>query len=216
MIIHVDLPQRTKKKFERLLKKLSIPVSSEEEAAVIFSTKPHTYKPTVIVGKLEEDELPENVIDIIDTKVDEKTLKLKLRLYETYIQVGGFNEVLEEEFMKSKRNTMPLSVVVFKIIDRDMDAVRLIVSSLNASSRKSDKTFNLGEGEIVIVLPGTDKNGAKVFVKRLERRFIRKYLKEKVLKKPEYVYGISTVEDWMITGEDLVSAAEYEVLRKLR
>ena len=215
MIVHIDLPQRTRKRFERLLKKLSIPVSSEEEAAMVFSDRPHSYKPTVIVGKYDGD-VPENVIDVIDSKIDEKTLKLKVRLYEVYLQVGGFSEVLEEEFMKAKRNTMPLSLVVFKVIDRDMDAVRMLIASLNASSRKSDKVFNLGEGEIVIILPGTDKNGARVFVKRLERRFIRKYLKEKVLKKPDYVYGISTVEDWMVTGEDLVSAAEYEALKKLR
>ncbi len=215
MIVHVDLPQRTKRKFERLLKNLSIPVSSEEEAALIFSDKPHTYKPTVIVGKLEDD-VPENVIDVIDSRIDEKIMKLKVRLYEMYLQVGGFSEVLEEEFMKAKRNTMPLSLVVFKVMDGDMDAVRMLITSLNASSRKSDKAFNLGEGEIVIILPGTDKNGARVFVKRLERRFIRKYLKEKVLKKPDYVYGISSMEDWMVTGEDLVSAAEYEALKKIR
>ncbi len=215
MIVHVDLPQRTKKKFERMLNNLSIPVSSEEEAVIVFSRKPHTYKLTVIVGRLD-DEVPENVIDVIDSKIDEKTLRLKVRLYETYIQSGGFNGVLEEEFMKAKRNTMPLSLVVFKVVDQDMDAIRMLVSSLNIASRKSDKVFNLGEGEIVIILPGTDRNGAGVFVKRLERRFIRKYLKEKVLKKPSYVCGIATMEDWMVVGEDLVSAAEYEILRKLR
>ncbi len=217
MIVHVDLSPRYKKKFEKLLESLMIPVSSEDEAVLVFSNRPHVYKPTVLVGKLQnEGEIGDNIIDVIDPRIDKKTLQLKVRLYEIFLQTGGFYEALEEEFLKAKRNTMPLSIVIFRILDKDIDAVRTLLTSLNISSRKSDKTFNLGEGEVVIILPGTDKSGAEVFAKRLERRFVRKYLKEKILKKPEYVHGIAELEDWMITGEDLISAAEYETLRKIR
>ena len=215
MIVHVDLPPRQKKRFEKMLKNLLVPVSSAEVASLIFSSSPHPYKPTVIVGN-PEGEMPDNVVDVINSRVNKEILKLKLRLYEIFIQSGDYMEILDEEFSKAKRNTMPLSVVIFKILDGDVDAVRILLFSANASSRKSDKIFNLGEGEILAILPGTDKEGAETFARRLSRRFIRSYTREKVTKKPTCVYGIAEIEDWMVLGEDLLSSAEYDLIKKLR
>ncbi len=215
MIVHLDLGPKLKKRFEAMLKELSVPVSSEEEAVLVFSKKPHPYKPTVIIGKVE-DGITDNVIDILETNVNLEKLRLKMKLYEAFLQSGDYSEVLDDEFVKARRNTMPLSVVLFKILDDDIDALKALLSSLSISSRRSDKAFNLGEGEILVILPGTDKDGAEVFVRRLERRFVRRYIREKVLKKPSYTYAVAELEDWMITGEDLLSSAEYELLKKIR
>lgn len=215
MIVHVDLPPRQKRRFEKMLMDLLVPVSSAEVASLIFSKTPHPYKPTVIVGKVE-GEIPDNVIDVISPGIDKEILKLKLRLYEVFIQSGDYMEILDEEFSKAKRNTMPLSVVLFKVLDEDVDAIRILLASANASSRKSDKIFNLGEGEILAILPGTDKEGAETFARRLSRRFVRNYTREKVTKKPSCVYGIAEIEDWMVLGEDLLSSAEYDLIGKLR
>jgi hypothetical protein len=215
MIVHLNLPIRQKRRFEKLLRELLVPTSSEEEADLVFSNVPHPFKYTVIVGKLE-DNVKDTVIDVINPGIDKDVLKLKLKLYEVYTQTGDYMEIVDEEFSKARRNTMPLSVVIFKVMDEDLEAIRSLIVSMSLFSRRSDKFFNLGEGEILVLLPGTDKEGAELFVRRLNRRFVREYLKKRIVKKPSYAYGIAEMENWMVLGEDLLSAAEYDLLKKLR
>jgi len=188
---------------------------NDYDADLIVSKRPHTYKPTVIVGKLRVN-IPENVIDIIRSKPDSISLELRIKLYESYLQNNNFEAYLKEEFLKSKRYTLPLSLIIIKVYEDDPKLVRKLFYMISIVSRFTDKAYRISEDEVAIVLPGTDREGAEIFVSRLSRKAIKEYLKEKVLKKPDFIYGIGCVEDWMKSEEDLLSSSEYDLLSKLR
>ncbi len=215
MMAYVDLSDELGEKLKNVLEEAGWFVSSEDEANLVFSKEPHPYKPTVIVGECGAN-IPDNVIDIIPLDFDEKVLKIRLKLYSVYLQSGDFETVLDEEFMKSRRYTLPLSVVIFRVLEKESSSMRKLVSVLNVRSRKSDKSFRISEDEIVVVLPGTDREGAEVFVKRVVRKYTKEYVRENVFKKPDFVYGIGSIQDWMISAEDLLSSAEFDLLQKLR
>ncbi len=215
MIVYIDLPKNLKKKFEQAFEYSGWFISTPEEANLIVAKKPHPYKPSVVVGKCRLNP-PDNVIDIIPEDIDQIALELRLRLYAVYLQTGDFESILEEEFMKSRRYTLPLSVVIFKVMENDPKSIRKILSVVNLHSRRSDKSFRISEDEIMAILPGTDREGAEIFVKRVTRRYTKEYIKENVLKKPDFVFGIGSLEEWMISAEDLLSSAEFDLLRKIR
>ncbi len=188
---------------------------NEFDADLIVSKKPHTYKPTVIVGRLRVN-IPENVVDIIKTKPDPTSLSLRIKLYESYLQNNNFEAYLKEEFLKSKRYTLPLSLVIIKVYENDPELIKKLYYIISLISRFTDKAYRISEDEVGVILPGTDRDGAEIFINRLSRKIIKEYLKEKVLKKPDFIYGIGSIEDWMKSEEDLISSCEYDLLNRLR
>ncbi len=216
MIVCVQTGKGWTKKIRKVFENNGwIIVENPEEADLVISEEAHLYKPTIVVGKVEED-LMENVIDVLSPKDCERYIKIRLKLYQAYLTTGGFEDYLEEEFSKAVRYTLPLSLVIFKITEKDNKTLEKLIVTAKRYSRISDKFFKLSDDEVVMVLPGTDEDGANVFVKRLIRRWHREYLKETITKKPSFIYGIASIEDWMLSAEDLLASAEYDLLKKIR
>jgi len=188
---------------------------NDYDADLIVARKPHTYKPTVVVGRLRVN-IPDNVIDMISSKPNPVSLDLRIKLYESYLQSNNFESYLKEEFLKSKRYTLPLSLIIIKAYESDPEFIKKLCYMIPLISRLTDKAYRISEDEVAVVLPGTDREGAEVFIKRLSRKVIKKYLKERALRKPNFIYGIGSIEDWMKSEEDLISSSEYDLLSKLR
>ncbi|MCD6450172.1 MAG: hypothetical protein J7L34_06680 [Thermotogaceae bacterium] len=188
---------------------------SDYDADLIVAKNPHNYKPTVIVGRLKGD-FPVNVIDVIRSKPHPITLELRIRLYEAYLQSNNFEAYLKEEFLKSRRYTLPLSLVIIRIYENDPLLIKEFYYAFSTVSRSTDKAFRISEGEFAVVLPGTGREGAEIFIRRFSKKITKEYIKERVLKKPDFIYGIGTLEDWMKSEEDLISSSEYDLLSKLR
>jgi len=217
MTVYIDTT-RYSRKLKNILEKIGWIVTEEEnEADVVVSDSAHKFKPTIILGTPKCDEIPDNVLDVISPRdVNEKILRIKSKLYEMFLNIGNFEEFLEEEFAKAKRYTLPLSLVVIKVLDEDKNSIKKLLKTVRLYSRRSDKIFRLSEDELAIVLLGTDLEGTKVFLKRLSKRWTREYMKDSILKKPDFIYGISTTEEWMKSAEDLLSSAEFDLMGKIR
>ncbi len=215
MRYHVDLDGRVGKRLERTLEKLGWVRAPRNRCDVIFSKKPDPMVPTVLVTR-EDPEITDTVIDVIRGNEPEDVLKLKLRLYETFLNIGDYMDYLEEEFIKSKRYSLPLSVVLFRVLDEREDSFTCLMGALKEYARQTDKVFRIGDFDVLVVLNGTDIEGADVFVKRIAKRYVRDFLKKNVLKEPDFVYGVAEAEDWMVSAEDLISSAEYDLLSKMR
>lgn len=110
---------------------------------------------------------------------------------------GTFDRLLERLVERSKRNNIPLSYVLvdidhFKKVndtyghDKGDEVLKQVAYLLNSGVRLSDLackkyTSRLGGEEMVIILPNTNINGAKIVAERL-RKSIEDYFKKTQIK----------------------------------
>ena len=188
-------------------------VRRKENAFVIVSEKPDIMKDTVLLLSNTPKDIPTNVIDVLDPEAPYDLLVRKARLILSYLyRPRGIFDELEDEFMKAKRYDFPLSIVVILSFESRED-MEDVFGLLKRISRATDTMGFLGNNEILVILPGTDKRGAQIYVGRLRKRLIRFGNWTRI---PNMMFGIAEVEDWMESAEDLIAAAEYSLVSRKR
>jgi hypothetical protein len=162
----------------------------------------------ILVSKNVPEKIPEGVLDVIDPRLPDFLLRKKFEMVKVYLKFpSGILSYLEDEFEKSKRYGFPLSVIY--LFFEDDGTARRVYEILRELLRSSDRFDFLKRNEIMIVLPGTSKEGAERLLKRLKRKFLRlDWTKQPILE-----YGIAQVEDWMETLEDLLASLESSLRR---
>ena len=186
-------------------------VRRKENAFVIVSEKPDIMKDTVLLLSNTPKDIPTNVIDVLDPEAPYDLLVRKARLILSYLyRPRGIFDELEDEFMKAKRYDFPLSIVVILSFESRED-MEDVFGLLKRISRATDTMGFLGNNEILVILPGTDKRGAQIYVGRLRKRLIRFGNWTRI---PNMMFGIAEVEDWMESAEDLIAAAEYSLVSR--
>jgi len=186
-------------------------VRRKENAFVIVSEKPDIMKDTVLLLSNTPKDIPTNVIDVLDPEAPYDLLVRKARLILSYLyRPRGIFDELEDEFMKAKRYDFPLSIVVILSFESRED-MEDVFGLLKRISRATDTMGFLGNNEILVILPGTDKRGAQIYVARLRKRLIRFGNWTRI---PNMMFGIAEVEDWMESAEDLIAAAEYSLVSR--
>jgi len=190
-----------------------VPVRRKENAFVVVSEKPDIIRDTVLVSNDAPKELPSNVIDVLNPDISYELLVRRARLILSYLyRPRGIFDELEDEFMKAKRYSFPLSIVIILSFESRED-VEDVFGLLRRISRATDTMGFLGNNEILVILPGTDKKGAQIYVRRLKKRLIRFGNWTKI---PNMMFGIAEVEDWMESAEDLIAAAEFSLVSRKR
>jgi len=188
-------------------------VRRKENAFVIVSEKPDIMKDTVLLRSNMPENIPTNVIDVLDPEAPYDILVRRARLILSYLyRPRGISDELEDEFMKAKRYDFPLSIVVILSFESRED-MEDVFGLLKRISRATDTMGFLGNNEILVILPGTDKRGAQIYVGRLRKRLIRFGNWTRI---PNMMFGIAEVEDWMESAEDLIAAAEYSLVSRKR
>ena len=188
-----------------------MPVKRKENAFVIVSEKPDVMRDTVLLLSNTPKDIPANVIDVLDPKAPYDILVRRARLILSYLyRPRGIFDELEDEFMKAKRYDFPLSIVVILSFESG-ENVEDVFGLLKRISRTTDVMGFLGNNEILVILPGTDKRGAQIYVARLRKRLIRFGNWTRI---PNMIFGIAEVEDWMESAEDLIAAAEYSLVSR--
>jgi len=186
-------------------------VRRKENAFVIVSEKPDIMKDTVLLRSNMPENIPTNVIDVLDPEAPYDILVRRARLILSYLyRPRGISDELEDEFMKAKRYDFPLSIVVILSFESRED-MEDVFGLLKRISRATDTMGFLGNNEILVILPGTDKRGAQIYVGRLRKRLIRFGNWTRI---PNMMFGIAEVEDWMESAEDLIAAAEYSLVSR--
>jgi len=186
-------------------------VRRKENAFVIVSEKPDIMKDTVLLLSNTPKDIPTNVIDVLDPEAPYDLLVRKARLILSYLyRPRGIFDELEDEFMKAKRYDFPLSIVVILSFESRED-MEDVFGLLKRISRATDTMGFLGNNEILVILPGTDKRGAQIYVGRLRKRLIRFGNWTRI---PNMMFGIAEVEDWMESAEDMIAAAEYSLVSR--
>ena len=186
-------------------------VRRKENAFVIVSEKPDIMKDTVLLRSNMPENIPTNVIDVLDPEAPYDLLVRKARLILSYLyRPRGIFDELEDEFMKAKRYDFPLSIVVILSFESRED-MEDVFGLLKRISRATDTMGFLGNNEILVILPGTDKRGAQIYVGRLRKRLIRFGNWTRI---PNMMFGIAEVEDWMESAEDMIAAAEYSLVSR--
>ena len=186
-------------------------VRRKENAFVIVSEKPDIMKDTVLLLSNTPKDIPTNVIDVLDPEAPYGLLVRKARLILSYLyRPRGIFDELEDEFMKAKRYDFPLSIVVILSFESRED-MEDVFGLLKRISRATDTMGFLGNNEILVILPGTDKRGAQIYVGRLRKRLIRFGNWTRI---PNMMFSIAEVEDWMESAEDLIAAAEYSLVSR--
>jgi len=154
-------------------------------------------------------------VAIMNAKLYEETKKLSL--IDELTGLGNFRflkETVEKEFERAKRYNLPLSIIFFDLdnFKRINDTKGHQVGSLilvNISRliekiiRKSDFAFRYSGDEFVIVLPLTDKEGAKKISERLKE----------VINESE-IEGIKITASFGISTYPEDAASPYELLEK--
>lgn len=163
-------------------------------------------------------------VAIMNAKLYEDTKKLSL--IDELTGLGNFRylkEIVDKEVERAKRYNMPLSIIFFdldnfkKINDTKGHQIGSLIlvevaRVIRRVIRKSDYAFRYGGDEFVIILPLTDKEGAKIFADRI-REEINKVDVEGV--KVTASIGISTFpEDASGWYELLEKADKYAFLSK--
>ncbi len=91
-----------------------------------------------------------------------------------------FNEYLPRETKRAKRSGNPISVILidvddFKLINdiyghkKGDEVMKKLSRAIQRSVRGSDAVVRFGGDEILVVLPDTDKEGARVVLERIKR-----------------------------------------------
>ncbi|MDI6861256.1 MAG: sensor domain-containing diguanylate cyclase [Caldisericia bacterium] len=160
---------------------LAVPIFYENEPIGVINIESKVYNRFTESDVLLIETLSNTIgVAIINAKLYEETKKLSL--IDELTGLGNFRflkETVEKEFEKAKRYNLPLSIIFFDLdnFKRINDTKGHQVGSLILVNiarivqriiRKSDYAFRYGGDEFVIVLPMTDKEGAKKIADRLK------------------------------------------------
>jgi PleD family two-component response regulator len=85
---------------------------------------------------------------------------------------GMFLSHLDIEIAKSERYSYPFSVIMVEIVDFKKSNVTLIQSIIETDYRASDIVSMFDKKTYVILLNGTDEDGAKNYLKRLIKKLV--------------------------------------------
>ena len=190
--------EELKRRLERIVLRKGFLLNNS--ADLVFSDDPRVVaERLVLVSKRVPEPLPDNVVDVIDPDLPDQLLERRIEMLKLYVLFpAGILSFLEEEFEKSKRYGIPLSVVHLHL--EDSRYARIVAAELSRMLRSTDKFDLLNDTEILIVLPGTSKEGAERFFKRLRRKLLRLDW----TRQPLYDHAIVQVEPWMESTEDLL------------
>lgn len=159
---------------------LAVPILYENEAIGVINIESKILNRFTESDVLLIETLSNTIgVALMNAKLYEETKKLSL--IDELTGLGNFRflkETVEKEFEKAKRYDLPLSIIFFDLdnFKRINDTKGHQIGSLilvNISRivqkiiRKSDYAFRYGGDEFVIVLPMTDKEGAKKIAERL-------------------------------------------------
>jgi diguanylate cyclase (GGDEF)-like protein len=112
---------------------------------------------TFVAAKMEEEDARER--SLVDPETD-------------FYNVRGVLRRIYEEASEAARTQQPLACVVTSIDaspteSSDPERTRTVARALREASRSSDVFGRLGPNEFVVVAPGTDSPGARLFAERL-------------------------------------------------
>lgn len=128
----------------------------------------------------------------------------------------AFNEKLAEEWSRAVRYGTPLSLVMFDV-DKFKSyndtyghqagdgVLKLLARTVMGLARGTDFFARYGGEEFALILPNTDAEGALILAERLRERVERAAWKERAVTAS---FGVSSIEENMTCGEDLVEAAD--------
>ncbi len=209
MIVYVDLPEGETR--EKLIQAISlcsgIPTSDENIADIYLGDSVHPLLETVIVSS-EPPRSLENVIDVILPNQTLEYYIMKIRLVHCYVyskcSVQGF---LNEELYKSQRYGIPSSVILIQILSDSILATQTVYKYARNQMRISDKVILLQPGSLLVFLPYTSVEGAKIFATRLLRRVERSKVKG-LAAFPDVIFSICQVDNQTNDSADLLFRLE--------
>ncbi|KAF2958953.1 hypothetical protein AS159_04645 [Thermotoga sp. Ku-13t] len=146
-----------------------VAVARQIDADIFVGETVHPFLDTVLVSS----EVPADLAGVIDVVLPSQTLeyyRMKFKMISCYVSYKlGLEDFLNEEIYKSQRYGFPLSVLMARLSNFDVQFLQRIYSIFKRQARESDRFFIFNES-IVAVLPYTNLGGAKVFARRLLRR----------------------------------------------
>lgn len=160
---------------------LAVPIFYENEPIGVINIESKTLNRFSESDVLLIETLSNTIgVALMNAKLYEETKKLSL--IDELTGLGNFRflkETVDKEFERAKRYNLPLSIIFFdldnfkKINDtRGHQVGSLILVNVarivQRTIRRSDYAFRYGGDEFVIVLPMTDKEGAKKIAERLK------------------------------------------------
>jgi len=208
MKVKIDLEDETLR--ERLVKIVQeVGFLINETADLIITDRPEGGgKQKVLIARSLPEDIPEDVLDVIDPDLPDFLLRRRFEMIKTYLKFPrGVLGYLEEEFEKARRYDFPLSVIY--LFFEDEKTAERVYESIREVLRSSDRIDFVRKNELMIVLPGTTKEGAERLLKRLKRKLLRLDWTKQTF----FEYGMTQVEDWMETVEDLLASLEISMRR---
>ncbi|MEN3008339.1 hypothetical protein [Pseudothermotoga sp.] len=145
-------------------------VSREIDADFFVGEKVHPFLKTVLVSS----SVPEDLSNVIDVILPSQSLQYYLKKFSLifchFVHGMGLEDFLDEEIYKSHRYNFPLCVILLRLVNSNTHLLQRIYCVLKNQARESDKIFVYDAATIIIVLPYTDLDGAKIFARRILRR----------------------------------------------
>ncbi|PLV56607.1 diguanylate cyclase [Thermotoga sp. SG1] len=208
MKVRIELEDETlRRRLEKIVQEAGFLINEAADLIVTDKTK-NNEKQTVLIARSLPDEIPENVLDVIDPDLPDFLLRKSFEMIKTYLKFPrGILSYLEEEFEKAKRYDFPLSAIY--LFFEDEKTAERVYESIQEILRSSDRIDFVRKNELMIVLPGTAKEGAERLLKRLKRKLLRLDWTKQTF----FEYGIAQVEDWMETVDDLFASLEISMRR---
>ncbi|WP_448524228.1 hypothetical protein [Pseudothermotoga sp.] len=213
MRVYVELSD--KDTFEKLCSAISLSggvvVARQIDADLFVGERIHPFLDTVLVS----NEVPEDLDGVVDVLLPSRSLEyylLKFRMIFYSMAYGiGLEDFLNEEIYKSHRYNFPLSVLMARLVNFDVHFLQRIYNVFKSEARESDKLF-VHNNSIIVVLPYTDLEGAKVFAKRVLRRSRTISCSGKT---PELVISVAQVS-WDDEAFDLLGKLELIIERAVQ
>lgn len=209
MRVYIDLSDEETK--QNILRAVSmccgLAVADEKDADLFVGEAVHPLLDTVIVSEA----VPENLNQVVDVILPKQSLDyylMKFKLLYCYVITScSIEAFLDEEIYKSQRYNIPLSVSMIKIDKGDEVAIRTLYSCAKKQARTSDKVMLYDKSTLVVFLPYTQIDGAKVFVSRLIRRSRRIKL-PKLSHFPQIISAICQITPQISDSSELIVKLE--------
>ncbi|MEJ5230141.1 MAG: hypothetical protein WHT65_09085 [Pseudothermotoga sp.] len=209
MRVYVDLSDRQTK--ERVLQAVGmccgLAVADERDADIFVGEKAHPLIDSVLVS----DVVPQDLNQIIDVMLPGQSLDyylMKFRLLHCYALTHcSVESFLDEEIYRSQRYNIPLSIAMIRLSEENEYAIRALYSDAVKLTRASDKVLLYDKNTLIVILPYTPADGAKVFLSRLLRHIQRIKL-PKLAHFPEAISAFCQITPQIIDSSDLILKLE--------
>lgn len=144
-------------------------VARQIDADLYVGEKVHPFLETVLISST----VPADLTGIIDILLPSQSLEYYLMKFKLICHYSvyslGLEDFLNEEIYKSRRYSFPLSILMTRVMNSTEELLPRIYSIFKSQARESDKLF-IHDKSIIMVLPYTNLDGAKIFARRLLRR----------------------------------------------